>query len=76
MFIFEKLRECREEKGLSQEQMVIEISKLGLRLSRQTLANWETGVTAPDADSLSIMIIFFGKPVKHFFDKQTAIKEI
>jgi len=75
MFIFEKLRECREEKGLSQEEMVVEMSKRGLQLSRQTLANWETGVTAPDADSLSIMVIFFGRPVKHFFDKQTAAKE-
>lgn len=71
MFLPERLKKIRKEKGLSQEDLVIELSKLGLRISRQTIWNWETGATTPNANDLSIVIQFFDKPIGYFFNKET-----
>lgn len=67
MYVADKLKECREEKKLSQEDLLFELGKLGLRLSRQTLGSWESGTTAPDVNDLAIIAKFFNKPVQYFF---------
>lgn len=68
MFIAEKLRKCREEKGLTQTDLMFELDKIGLRICRPTLINWETGVTTPDANEVALLASFFGKPIQYFFD--------
>lgn len=43
----ERLRQAREERGLTQEALADE-----LHVSRQTVSNWERGKTLPDIQSL------------------------
>ncbi len=68
MFIAEKLRKCREEKNLTQTDIVFMLDKIGLRISRQTLINWETGETTPDANEVAALACLFEKPIQYFFD--------
>jgi len=68
MFIAEKLRKCREEKNLTQTDLMFELDKIGLRISRPTLINWETGATTPDANEVATLAMFFSKPIQYFFD--------
>lgn len=44
----EKLIEIRKKQGLSQEELGME-----LQVSRQIISKWETGLSVPDADTLS-----------------------
>jgi len=73
MFIAEKLRKCREEKNLTQTDLMFELDKIGLRISRPTLINWETGVTIPDANNVAILAMFFNKPIQYFFDHKAHL---
>ncbi len=67
MFKFQNLKRCREDKELTQTDLVFELDKLSLRISRQTLLNWEAGVTTPDANDIVTIASFFNKPVQYFF---------
>ncbi|MGE4170610.1 MAG: helix-turn-helix transcriptional regulator [Candidatus Margulisiibacteriota bacterium] len=67
MFLNEKITEFREEKGLSKTALMFELDKVGFRVSRQTLINWESGKTFPNAQELSKLATFFGKKVSQFF---------
>lgn len=67
MFTYQKIRECRDELGLSQEDLMIELANRGCRVSRPTLTRWETGDSIPDANELAVIAMFFRKPVKYFF---------
>lgn len=67
MFKFQNLKRCREDKELTQTDLVFELDKLSLRISRQTLLNWEAGVTTPDVNDIVIIASFFNKPVQYFF---------
>lgn len=58
MNLSEHLRVYREEGGLSQE----EVSEQ-LKITRQTLSNWENGKTAPDTSSLAALAKLYGKTV-------------
>lgn len=68
MFIAENLRKCREELNLTQTDLMFELDKIGLRISRPTLINWETGVTAPDVNEIAVLAMFFKKPIQYFFN--------
>ena len=68
MFIAEKLRKCREEGNFTQTDLMFELDKIGLRISRPTLINWETGTTTPDANEVATLAMFFNKPIQYFFD--------
>lgn len=47
------LREAREEKGLSQQDLANEINAvLGLKLKRQAISNYESGTSNPDFEKL------------------------
>jgi transcriptional regulator with XRE-family HTH domain len=70
MFIAEKLRKCREEVGFTQTDMMFELDKRGLRISRPTLISWEMGDTTPDANELATLSMFFNKPIQYFFDQK------
>lgn len=69
MFLKEKLRRCREALGLTQTDLIFELDKIGFRVSRPTVDNWESGKTTPDANDLALMARFFEKPVQYFFAK-------
>lgn len=67
MFLPERLRQCREELGISQETMLFDLDKAGLRLSRQILSYWENGKSVPDANEVAILARFFKKSIGYFF---------
>jgi len=69
MFISERLKKCREEKNLTQTDLIFELDKAGLRISRQTLLNWEAGDTVPGVDDLAIISRYFDKQVQYFFNQ-------
>lgn len=52
------LKNCREESGLSQD----EVAKL-LNITRQALSNWENGKTEPDAKMLAALSKIYGVPI-------------
>lgn len=51
----EKLLELRKRKGLSQEQLGME-----LQVSRQTVSKWEAGQSYPDFQRLVLLSDYFG----------------
>ena len=51
MEVSKRIREERERKGISQEELARQIF-----VSRQTVSNWETGKTCPDVQSLLLMM--------------------
>ena len=69
MFISEKLRQCREAKDLTQTDLIFELDKVGLRISRPTLISWEAGDTTPDANEIALIAKLFDKPIQYFFAK-------
>ena len=50
----EKLLKLRKEKGLSQEELGME-----MQVSRQTVSKWETGQSYPDFTRLVMLSDFF-----------------
>ena len=67
MFSHEALKQFREELGMSQEQLMIEMANSGVKVSRPTISNWETGDSVPDANALVILSQVLRKSVKNFF---------
>ena len=55
MKFHEKLAALRKGKGLSQEELGME-----LRVSRQTVSKWETGSSYPDFQRLVMLSDYFG----------------
>jgi len=68
MFQSDKLKEIREKSNISETDLMFELYKMGLKISRQTILNWECGATAPGADDLAIIATFFKKPIQYFFE--------
>jgi len=54
MKFHEKLLELRRRRGLSQEELGME-----LQVSRQTISKWETGQSYPDFERLVLLSDFF-----------------
>ena len=67
MYTPEKIKKLREDRELSQTDLMFELDKRGLRISRQTLISWESGTTAPNANDIAILASFFKKPEQYFF---------
>lgn len=55
MTLGEKLQALRRSRGLSQEQLALE-----LNVSRQAVSKWELGESTPDLDKLRALCAFFG----------------
>ncbi len=55
MAIGEKIQELRKSKGLSQEQLSLEIG-----VSRQAVSKWESNQSFPDIDKIVMLSEFFG----------------
>ena len=57
----QKLRELREEKGLTQLQLA---QKLGFK-SYNVISNWEGGKRMPDIENLKLIAKFFGVSIDY-----------
>ena len=73
MEVSKRIREERERKGISQEELARQIF-----VSRQTVSNWETGKTCPDVQSLLLMSNLFDVSVDSLVrgDVETMSKAI
>lgn len=67
MFSGNKLKKLRLRKKLSHTDLVFELDKIGLRVSRPTIVNWEDNVTTPRADDLAILAKYFKVSMEYFF---------
>ncbi len=67
MFIHNRLKICREEKGLSLSTLMCEIYQYGIKKTKESLRNWENGDHTPDANELEIFAKFYDKPIQYFF---------
>lgn len=71
-FDSKKLAEAREERKLNFTDLSFELYRsIGLRLARNTLENWESGSTCPDANELALMSTFYGKAITYFFTQNS-----
>lgn len=71
MFSHEIVKKCREELGLSQDQLMIELANEGVRISRPTISGIENGDSVPDANTLAALSNIYKKPLKFFFANET-----
>lgn len=55
MTLGEKLQSLRRARGLSQEQLALELG-----VSRQAISKWENGESTPDLEKLRAVCTFFG----------------
>ena len=68
MFKKNKIKELREKKKMSLADVVFELAKREHRYARQTVSNWELGMTEPKASDVANLAEAFGVPVKTFFE--------
>lgn len=68
MSVEEKLKECRERKGMTQQEVA---EKSGY--SRSSIINWEKGLRTPDANVLKTLAQVLGTTVAYLMGgKQVA----
>lgn len=60
--IQQRIRECREEKGMSQTELGEVFGK-----AKTTIATWEQGKTAPDAATLYRLATYFEKTLAYMY---------
>ena len=61
----EKLRQCREQKGLTQPDVA---EAIGIK-SFQTISRWERGEVFPELENLARLADLYGRPVGYFLDQ-------
>lgn len=76
MIIGRQIKKARRERKMSMEDMVASLCVEGFRLSRQTLCNWERGITCPNANDIVYLCRIFGKPVSFWFGKDSTSKRL
>ena len=54
MDIGSRIKELREIKKITQEQLASDI-----RVSRQTISKWESGMVTPDSDNINLLCDYF-----------------
>lgn len=67
MFIPDQIKEARRIRKISGECLVRQLLSDGLKITRQTLFNWETGRSFPNAKHLEHLSIVLDVPVSSFF---------
>jgi transcriptional regulator with XRE-family HTH domain len=70
MFHNAQIKILRDSKGWSLADTAFELAKLSHRYTRQTILNWETGVTVPKASDLGCLAEVFGVSVQSFFEAE------
>lgn len=63
----EKIKELREEKGLSQQQLANE-----LKISQSAIAKWELSKTQPTAKTLLLVAKYFDVSLEFLLDDEDA----
>ena len=63
-----KLVDLRKQKGISQEQLAID-----LNISQSSISNYELGVTKPDVDILKKICDYFNVPIAYMFSDEKLI---
>lgn len=69
MFRCNKIKELRKKKKWSLADVVFELAKLSHRYTRQTILNWEDGVTEPKASDVGCLAEVFGVTVGYFYSE-------
>lgn len=68
MELKEKLLELRKKRGISQEDLAVE-----LNISQSTVSNYEKGLTFPDISTLEKYATYFNIPIVDLLSKETNI---
>lgn len=75
MFKNKLLKKLRIMQKLTHSELMFELDKVGLRVSRPTLINWENGFTEPKATEAYKISKFFTIPMEAFFIKGYLTKQ-
>jgi transcriptional regulator with XRE-family HTH domain len=67
MFHNAQIKILRNSREWSLADVVFELAKLSHRYTRQTISNWELGVTEPKASDIGCLAEVFGVSVQSFF---------
>ncbi len=62
MIFSERIKELREEKGLTQSQLSIELDR---KISTSAICRWEQGERQPGLDALIILAKYFGVTIDY-----------
>jgi transcriptional regulator with XRE-family HTH domain len=66
----EKIKELREARGITQEELAVAMS-----LSRPTITKYETGERTPDLITATRVAEFFGISLDHLVGHKPSVKE-
>lgn len=69
MFDRKNLRKARINAGYSVDDLVFELMAKGVRITGQSIYNWERGKHIPRVDDLVIVAEILGKPFEYFFGR-------
>jgi DNA-binding XRE family transcriptional regulator len=64
------LKKSREENKLTHTELMFELAKHGLRVSRSTLINWELGRTEPKVSDVYAIAKLFKIRLEKFLTKE------
>lgn len=68
MFLNNKIKEARLQKEMTQKKLSQELTNLGLKTSNTAIANWESGLNKPDADTILALCKILEKDGNYFFN--------
>lgn len=62
------LKELRINNGLEYADLLLDMyAKVGIKVTRATFFNWESGRSVPDANRLKKLSDYFGVKIDYFF---------
>ena len=64
---YTQIGKLQEFLGWSNQDVSEKLKALGVTVSDQTIANWRSGETNPDADKLPILAAVFGVGIERFY---------
>ena len=62
----ERLRKCREQKGLSQKQVALEVG-----VKPPTVSQWESGTKIPSRENIAKLARLYGVTVDYLLDRSS-----
>ena len=68
MMFYEKLRQCREQLGLSQEDIAER-----LQITRQAVSKWERGINEPDIETIIRLSDIYGVTIDHLLREDLSV---
>jgi transcriptional regulator with XRE-family HTH domain len=68
MQFFEKLKQCREESGLTQEGVAER-----LNITRQAVSKWERGINEPDIETIVRLSDIYGVTIDQLLREDLSI---